>query len=255
MKTFINKYRNIIITVLAVLLVGGIVSSLFLSQKLNEKEQFDYTDYYTPIVITTEAPDAPDTTVEVEQLELSLELLKEKNSDVVAIIEFDDKIIEEAIVQATDNEYYVRRDLEGNKAAAGATFIDCNGSLDAENTVIYGHSSTKRNIIFTPLMEYKSKDYFTSHPSFTLETEVGTDMYVIFSVFMYDTEDETQAPDFTVANWEEQTEKAYYLVSLKERSLYETGVSVESSDKLVTLVTCDTEDSGNRLVVIAKRLD
>ena len=78
-------------------------------------------------------------------------------------------------------------------------------------------------------------------------------MYLIFSVFMYDTEDESQTPDFVTANWEEQTDKSYYLVSLKERSMYETGVSVDSTDKLVTLVTCDTEDGGNRLVIVAKK--
>lgn len=251
MKNFMNKYRHIII--LVGLLAGGMIASFYFSQKDTEKEPFDYTEFLTPVVITTENPEHPEETVEVEVLDLSLELLKQKNPDVVAIIEFDDKVIEEAIVQATDNEYYVRRDLEGKKAAAGASFIDCNSSLDAENTVIYGHSSTKRNIIFTPLMEYKSHDYFIAHPSFTLETEAGTDMYLIFSVFMYDTEDEAQAPDFVISNWEEATDKAYYLVSLKDRSMYETGVSVESSDKLVTLVTCDTEDSGNRLVIVAKK--
>ena len=252
MKNFMNKYRHIII--LVGLLAGGMIASFYFSQKANEKEQFDYSDFYTPVVITTENPENPEETVEVEVLDLSLQLLKEKNPDVVAIIEFDDKIIEEAIVQAADNDYYVRRDLEDNKAAAGATFIDCNGSLTSENTVIYGHSSTKRNIIFTPLMEYKSHDYFTSYPSFTLETEKSTDTYLIFSVFIYDTENESQAPDFVTANWEEQTDKSYYLVSLKERSMYETGVSVDSSDKLVTLVTCDTEDSGSRLVIVAKKI-
>lgn len=253
MKTLFNKYSNIIIAILVVLLAGGMISSFYFSQKANEKEQFDYTEFYTPVVITTEDPANPEETVEVEVLDLSLQLLKQKNPDVVAIIEFDDKIIEEAIVQASDNDYYVRRDLEGKKAAAGASFIDCNGSLTSENTVIYGHSSTKRNIIFTPLMEYKSHDYFTAHPAFTLETEEGSDMYLIFSVFMYDTEDESQTPDFVTANWEEQTDKSYYLVSLKERSMYETGVSVDSTDKLVTLVTCDTEDGGNRLVIVAKK--
>ena len=252
MKNFMNKYRHIII--LVGLLAGGMIASFYFSQKANEKEQFDYSDFYTPVVITTENPELPEETVEVEVLDLSLQLLKEKNPDVVAIIEFDDKIIEEAIVQAADNDYYVRRDLEDNKAAAGATFIDCNGSLTSENTVIYGHSSTKRNIIFTPLMEYKSHDYFTSYPSFTLETEKSTDTYLIFSVFIYDTENESQAPDFVTANWEEQTDKSYYLDSLKERSMYETGVSVDSSDKLVTLVTCDTEDSGSRLVIVAKKI-
>mgnify|MGYP002514601758 CR=1 FL=1 len=53
----------------------------------------------------------------------------------IDIIEFDDKIIEEAIVQASDNDYYVRRDLEGKKAAAGATFIDCCASVPEEQEV------------------------------------------------------------------------------------------------------------------------
>ena len=35
--------------------------------------------------------------------------------------------------------------------------------------------------------------------------------------------------------------------------MYETGVSVDSTDKLVTLVTCDTEGGGNRLVIVAKK--
>ena len=99
MKTFINKYRTILITILVVMLAGGLVSSFYFSRESNEKEQFDYTEFYTPTVITIENPENPEETVEFEVLDLSLELLKQKNSDVAAIIEFDGKIIEEGTIR------------------------------------------------------------------------------------------------------------------------------------------------------------
>ena len=45
MKTLLNKYRNIIIAILVVLLAGGMISSFYFSQKANEKEQFDYSEF------------------------------------------------------------------------------------------------------------------------------------------------------------------------------------------------------------------
>ena len=45
MKTFFYKYSNIIISFLVVLLAGGMISSFYFSQKANEKEQFDYSDF------------------------------------------------------------------------------------------------------------------------------------------------------------------------------------------------------------------
>ncbi len=201
--------------------------------------------------IKTESLEAP---VKTEENSVSLVQFQKINADVQAIIRFDERIIEEAVVQAQDNSYYVYRDLHGNKTTAGAVFIDCTSSLTSENTVIYGHSSTKREILFTPLMNYKNKDYWINHPFFILETEKSMETYLIFSVFLFDTKNEAQAPDFVVSNWQDKEEKADYLTSLHARSLYQTDISVEISDKLVTLVTCDTRNNDYRLVLVAKKV-
>ncbi len=202
--------------------------------------------------IKTENLEAP---VKEEENGLSLAQYLQINPDVHAIIRFDEKAIEEAVVQAQDNSYYVYRDLCGSKTTAGAVFIDCTSSLTSENTVIYGHSSTKREILFTPLINYKDKDYWINHPFFTLETETSMDTYEIFSVFLFDTKNEAQAPDFVVSEWEDKQEKTDYLKSLFVRSLYQTDVSVQVSDKLATLVTCDTKNRDYRLILVAKKVN
>lgn len=250
----LKKFQKQIIFLMTVLFAGGLIASLFLYQKGNEKREFDYSDYMVPIIVQEGVEEIERSSV-AEQTELSLDLLKKANSDVVAIIEFDDRMIYEPIVQAGDNDYYVRRNLLHQKVAAGISFIDCDSDLKARNTVIYGHSSVYRNIIFTPLMNYKSEDFYFVHPTFQLKTEEQVERFQIFSVFLYDTEDAQQIPDFVKSNWNEKADYAYFLASLKERSIYATGVSVDSNDKILTLVTCDTEDSNSRLIVIAKRIE
>ena len=41
----------------------------------------------------------------------------------------------------------------------------------------------------------------------------------------------------------------------KELSLYDTGVSAEYGDKLISLSTCEYSRNNGRLVVVAKRVD
>ena len=46
-----------------------------------------------------------------------------------------------------------------------------------------------------------------------------------------------------------------YVVKCKELSLYDTGVSAEYGDKLISLSTCEYSRNNGRLVVVAKRVD
>ena len=151
------------------------------------KEAYDYSDYY----VLPENKNLPENaeTAEEPQKELSLDLLKQTNPDIIGIIEFDDRMIYEPIVQAPDNEYYVRKNIERNYSAAGIPFVTGDGNINSTNVVIYGHSSVYDNIIFTPLMNYTSYDFYQDHPSFKFQTEDGTRTYQIFSVLNVDTKD------------------------------------------------------------------
>ena len=80
----------------------------------------------------------------------------------MGILEFDDRIIYEPIVQAPNNDYYVRKNINKEYANAGIPFVSADGNIDSKNVVIYGHSSKWDNIIFTPLMSYTDQNYIKS---------------------------------------------------------------------------------------------
>ena len=102
------KHKKIKIAALAIVtasLLGGILYSEF-----GAKKSYDYSDYYVeskPKKTTKENKDDK----ESSEKELSLSLLQKTNKDVVGILEFDNRVIYEPVVQAPDNDYYVRKKI------------------------------------------------------------------------------------------------------------------------------------------------
>ena len=214
------------------------------------KEAYDYSDYY----VLPENKDLPENaeTAEEPQKELSLDLLKKTNPDVIGIIEFDDRMIYEPVVQAPDNDYYVRKNIERQYAAAGIPFVTGTGNIYSTNVVIYGHSSVYDNIIFTPLMNYTGYDFYQAHQSFRFQTEDGTRTYQIFAVLNVDTKDPYDTLEFAETEWRKETSYSDFLRDMKSRSIYNTGVNVSTNDRIMTLVTCDTRNGNKRIVVLGK---
>ena len=245
------KHKRIKIAALAIVtasLLGGILYSEF-----GTKKSYDYSDYYVeskPSKTTKENKDNE----EASEKELSLSLLKKTNKDVVGILEFDDRIIYEPIVQAPDNDYYVRKNINKEYANAGIPFVSADGNIDSKNIVIYGHSSKWNNIIFTPLMNYVNQSYYKEHPTFQFITETETRTYQIFAVLNVDLNNLDDSLEFTQASWDSNNAFDAFISDSINRELYKTGVTVDSEDKLMTLVTCDTRDNNKRIIVIAKKI-
>ena len=183
---------------------------------------------------------------------LSLSLLKQRNSDVVGILIFDDKVIYEPIVQAPNNDYYVRKNIDKKYSAAGIPFISSECNLNSKNVVVYGHSSAQSVIIFTPLMNYVNKSYYTKHPTFKLELENSVREYQIFAVMGYDTKDVSDSLEFTQSSWRKDEDFIAFIDYAKQNSFYDTKVNVSAQDKIITLVTCDNRDFSKRVIVLAK---
>ena len=245
------KYKKIKIAALAIVaasLLGGILYSEF-----GTKKSYDYSDYYVeskPSKTTKENKDNE----EASEKELSLSLLKQANNDIVGILEFDDRIIYEPIVQAPDNDYYVRKNINKEYANAGIPFVSADGNIDSKNVVIYGHSSKWNNIIFTSLMNYVNQSYYIKHPTFQFITETETRTYQIFAVLNVDLNNLDDSLEFTQASWDSNNAFNAFVSDSINRELYKTGVTVDSEDKLMTLVTCDTRDNNKRIIVIAKKI-
>ena len=174
------------IKIAAALVVVGLISGVIYNQ-VTAKKSYDYSDYY--VETKTTKKESIKENEEASEKELSLSLLKQTNKDVVGILEFDDRIIYEPIVQAQNNDYYVRKNINKEYANAGIPFVSADGNIDSKNVVIYGHSSKWDNIIFTPLMSYTDQNYYKKHDTFKFITENETRTYQIFGVMNIDLND------------------------------------------------------------------
>lgn len=241
------KYKRIkIATALVVVgLIGGVIYN-----QVTAKKSYDYSDYYVETKTTKKESNKENE--EASEKELSLSLLKKTNNDVVGILEFDDRIIYEPIVQAPNNDYYVRKNINKEYANAGIPFVSADGNIDSKNVVIYGHSSKWDNIIFTPLMSYIDQNYYKKYDTFKFITEDETRIYQIFGVMNIDLNDLNDSLEFTQTEWDSTNSFNAFISDSINRGLYKTGVSVNKEDRLMTLVTCDTRDNNKRIVILAK---
>ena len=79
-------------------------------------------------------------------------------------------------------------------------------------------------------------------------------MIAVFKTVVYTgSENEFKYFQFSDAETPEQFDE--YVAKCKEKALYDTGVSAEYGDKLLTLSTCEYSRTNGRLVVVAKLIN
>lgn len=180
--------------------------------------------------------------------------LQERNTDVVGWIELQGTEIDYPIVQADDNEFYLKKDWLGQDNSAGAIFMDYRNDPQAleerkTHTILYGHHRQDGSM-FQNLMKYKEEEYFRENPTFEVTDQYGTHTFEIFSFYVTPTDFyfiETRFPG------DEDFED--FLDSIIERRKFDTDVEVSAEDHLLTLSTCTYEYDDARFVVHARRVD
>lgn len=85
----------------------------------------------------------------------------------------------------------------------------------------------------------------------TLTEQAEYEIVAVFKTVAYSAEG-YRYYDFVNAETEEAF--AEYVAKCKELALYDTGVSAEYGDKLITLSTCEYSAQNGRLVVVAKKV-
>ena len=159
-------------------------------------------------------------------------------------------VLKESFVQGSDNQWYVYHDVDGNRTTAGPNFMDYRCSLDSDNLILYGHSSRTSQILFTPLMQYLDEEFARSHPELVLHFQGESRVYQLFSVFLFSV-NQSSDNDWMQTDFQKEFLFQQALSRLRKRSLY----SFEESDvsQLLTLVTCNTQNHDERLIVMASR--
>lgn len=159
-------------------------------------------------------------------------------------------VLHEMFIQGTDNKQYVYHDIDGNPTNAGPNFMDYRCDLNSDNLILYGHSSKTSDILFTPLMNYLDVDFAKRHNELVLHYGGETMTFDLFSVFLFDVT-KSSDNDWMQTQFQKEFLFEQALQRLQRRSLYD--LSAPSGNQLLTLVTCNTANGNERLIVMGIR--
>ena len=176
------------------------------------------------------------------------ELLK-KNSDTVGWIKVDGTKVHYRVVQSTDNKYYLSHGFNKSDNQGGWIFADYRVNFKdfGKNTIIYGHNMNNKTMFGSiPNMLYNgylnnSNNYFIK-----ISTPSSNSVWKVFSIY-------TTIPDvyYLRTNFKDVSYNSF-LTTLKSKSIYDFGVSVDDNDKILTLSTCD--NSGTKRVAVHAKM-
>jgi len=183
-----------------------------------------------------------------------------KNENLIGWLKIDDTNIDYPVMQSLNGsgDYYLNHDFDGNEDRNGTLFLDDNCDVidRSDNLIIYGHNM-KSGQMFGGLTAYKSESFFESHKLVRFDTIYEKGMYEVAFVFqtkVYNEADITfKYYQFIEPNSKEEFESG--VRQMKEMSLYDTGVDVEFGDKLISMSTCDYDETNGRFVVVAKKCE
>lgn len=181
---------------------------------------------------------------------------KYNNNDIVGILSNSLDTLNEIVMQSTDNDYYLEHTVYHEYNWRGQTFLDYRNDINnSDKLIIYGHNSNYYNLPFKVLENYYNKSYYDENKYLYLQTDLNKYKYEIFSVYV------------EVSDWEYynkmkfNTKNEYYnhILKLKNKSMYDTNVSVNSDDKILIIQTCSTKKEYSNyenkfLLIIAKRV-
>lgn len=204
-----------------------------------------YDDYANEFIINLEQ--APEQKEEEAIFSVDFDALLARNKDVVGWLYIEDTPINYPIVQGSDNDYYLRRLLDGSYNIAGTIFMDYKNSSDLTdlNTIIYGHN-LKNGTMFSNLKDYGAQEYYDNHPVMHLLTPEGD--YVIELIAGYQTN--------IYSNIYKTPETAEELLLLYDEiiklSTFKSDISLYDGDRLITLSTCSEGGDESRYVLIGR---
>lgn len=210
-----------------------------------------------PTLPPTLPPTVP-TEAEVTEPQILPELaeMHEKNPDLAGWITIEGTVIDYPVMYTPeDGEKYLYRSLSGQFDINGLPILEdgCSLAPESDNLILYGHNMSS-GAMFASLLNYASKDYWQANPTIQFSTLYENREYEIIAAF-YDRVYYKYENQFKFYQFIDAEDEAHYdeaISYFKTKSLYDTGVSAQYGDKLLTLVTCAYHVDNGRFVVVAK---
>ena len=182
--------------------------------------------------------------------------LYEQNNDIKGWLTVGGTNIDYPVVQAKDNDYYLRRGFDKKYNWNGSLYLDFRVDVKkpSRNMIIYGHSM-RNGQMFRQLLQYADLGFYKQHPVVTFDTVYTESNWKVFAVMLVDTSPERGLSfDFTHTDFNSEQEFMAFVGEVRKRSLTNTAVDVTEGDDLLMLYTCDYTFDGAKMLVVARRV-
>ncbi len=166
--------------------------------------------------------------------------------DFVCWLYIENTNISNYVVQAEDNQYYLRKNIDKQTNGNGSLFMDfrCNPDTWERHNIIYGHNQ-KNGTMFSDLKDFNDPEFFKSHPIIYTYEPDGVKIWRIFSAY------ETDTSDYYIETWFENDEDYFdFIRNVQSKSIVETDVILKETDKVLSLSTCFKYSNPNGRYVV-----
>ena len=172
-----------------------------------------------------------------ESFGISWENLRKINSQTVAWITVPGANISYPVVQAADDEYYLKHNFRGEEDLFGCIFLehDIKKNFTDSHSILYGHN-IEGNMMFANLNRYEQPEFLKKCPEIEITTPKRKFLYKIFSV----EQASSKSPAFEYGYKLSSPAYRRQLSILKNNSMYDTGVEPDERERMVTLITCNS---------------
>lgn len=239
-----NKRNNIkvIIVSLVILIILGLIFSIFIYVNENKKDNISEHD---KINISDTENDLED--VISEQIILNYQK-QFNNTDIIGELEIPNTNLKVPVAHTIDNEFYLNHLIDKSPNTIGSVFLDYRNRVNDRKIIVYGHNSQNIYTDFRVLENYLDWNYYLNHSDIYFRTMDKRNHYLIFSVYV-------ATSDYRYINLEFTNDQyGYHLQYLKEQSVYETGINVDGDDEIIVLQTCYYNPMGSYLIIVGKKV-
>jgi len=178
--------------------------------------------------------------------------LYDRNPDLFGWIRINGTPIDYPVMQTPyDPEYYINHDYDRSPSVYGVPFAQANcDPYLSDNIIIHAHHM-KDGSMFAKLLSYQSKEFWEAHPTIEFDTLYENYSYKVIAAFRTPANNGFRYTGFVYA--QNESVFAAYVDKCLSLSLYDTGITAEYGDKLITLATCEYMLDDGRFVVVGRR--
>lgn len=157
------------------------------------------------------------------------------NENIVGWVTVDGTKLDNPILQADDNDFYLERNFKDNYSRAGSVFMDYRNDLMnlGKNTIVYGHAM-RNDTMFGSLKKYSDQAYADENAMIYFDT-----LYESYDIEVFAAYETTIDFYYIETDFANDDEFSHFIDEVEARSLIDMGITVNPDDKILTLSTCN----------------